>query len=282
MTDARPEAISLYRAAEVGKLAADGGGLASEVGFVTPGTSSNASEVDPIALMTGRVVVISPHLDDAVMSLGGTIASAARAGSKVEVLTVFGYGPVSNAPAGPWDTKSGFGTEAEACRVRRSEDDQACLLLGATPRHLDFGAEPYERRGTPDEILSAVTAAVAGADCVLMPGFPLAHPDHAELTQLLLRGKLSGRLGFYAEQPYLFYERKTVEPAMRAPAIAPILARPLEWQRTRVGRTERRMKSRAVRCYRSQLRQLGLAHIGLYRMLWHETLQGGEAIAWLP
>jgi LmbE family N-acetylglucosaminyl deacetylase len=234
------------------------------------------------ALAAGRVVVVSPHLDDAVMSLGATIAGMVRTGATVEVLTVFGYGPASSAPAGPWDTKSGFGTEAEACRARRGEDDEACGMLGATPRRLDFGAEPYERRGTPDEILSAVAAAVAGADCVLIPGFPLAHPDHAELSQLLLSGNWPCRLGLYAEQPYLYWERKTLQAAMRAPAIEASLSGPLEWTRQRVGRPERRMKLRAVRCYRSQLRQLGLSHIGLYRMLWHEASQGGEAIAWLP
>jgi LmbE family N-acetylglucosaminyl deacetylase len=229
----------------------------------------------------GRIVVVSPHLDDAIMSLGATIASSVRSGATVEVLTVFGYGPVSSTPAGPWDTKSGFGTEAEACRTRRDEDDKACRILGATPRWLDFGAEPYERRGSPDEILAAVKAIVAGADCVLLPGFPLAHPDHAELSRLLLGANLSGHIGLYAEQPYLFYERNRLPQVMRAPAIDDLLTETPEWTRQRVGRAERRMKIRAVRSYRSQLYQLGLAHIGLYRMLWHESLQGGEAIAWL-
>jgi LmbE family N-acetylglucosaminyl deacetylase len=235
----------------------------------------------PPALEKGRIVVVSPHLDDAVMSLGATIANAVRSGASVEVLTVFGYGPTSAVPAGPWDAKSGFQTEAEACRVRREEDGKACRILGAKHRWLDFGAEPYERRGTPEQILAAVVAAVAGADCVLMPGFPLAHPDHVELTRLLLGGNLSGHIGLYAEQPYLFWERKKIPPAMRAAAIDDLLGSPLEWTRRHVGRAERRLKLQAVRSYRSQLYQLGLLHIGLYRMLWHESSQGGEAIAWL-
>ncbi|HEX3846189.1 MAG TPA: PIG-L family deacetylase [Steroidobacteraceae bacterium] len=234
------------------------------------------------ALDSGRIVVISPHLDDAVLSVGGTIATAARSGASVEVLTVFGYGPVSAVPAGPWDVKSGFQTEADACRTRRDEDREACRILGATPRWLDFGAEPYDRRGTPAEILSAVIAAVAGADCVLFPGFPLAHPDHAELTRLLLGANLAGCVGLYAEQPYLYWERKTVSPAMRADAIGGQLEAPLAWTRRRINRVEGRLKSQAIRCYRSQLYQLGLSHIGLFRMLWHESSQGGEAIAWLP
>ena len=232
------------------------------------------------ALNAGRIVVISPHLDDAIMSVGGTIATAVRAGAAVEVLTVFGYGPLSNTPAGPWDSKSGFGTEAEACRVRREEDRKACRIVGATPHWLDFGAEPYERRGSPQEILSAVAAAIAGADCVLIPGFPLVHPDHAELARLLLAGRLNSRIGLYAEQPYMYWERRKTPPDMRAHALEDIVGR-LEWTRRRVGREERRLKSRAVRSYRSQLYQLGLSRLGLFRMFWHESSQGGEAMAWL-
>ncbi len=215
------------------------------------------------------------------MSLGATIAREVRAGTDVEVLTVFGYGPDSPAKAGPWDTRCGYKTEGEACAGRREEDRNACRILGARTQWFDFGAEPYQRNGTPQEICAAITAALAGADGALIPGFPLWHPDHAELAQLLLGARLPCRIGLYAEQPYLFYERKTIAPAMRAAAIEPALGQVLEWTRQQADRTERRLKMRAVRCYRTQLRGLGLARLGLYRMLWHEASQGGEAIAWL-
>jgi hypothetical protein len=48
-----------------------------------------------------------------------------------------------------------------------------------------------------------------------------------------------------------------------------------------MGRAERRLKIRAIRSYQTQLRGLGLSHIYLYRLLWHEISQGGEPIAWL-
>ncbi len=50
-----------------------------------------------------RVVVVSPHSDDAVLSLGAAIAAWARRGAEVEVLTVFALDPGSHAPAGGWD-----------------------------------------------------------------------------------------------------------------------------------------------------------------------------------
>jgi LmbE family N-acetylglucosaminyl deacetylase len=40
-----------------------------------------------------RIVVVSPHLDDGVLSLGASIASWSRSGATVELLTVLGCDP---------------------------------------------------------------------------------------------------------------------------------------------------------------------------------------------
>jgi LmbE family N-acetylglucosaminyl deacetylase len=232
--------------------------------------------------LLGRVVVVSPHLDDAIMSLGATIAWAVQAGAKIEVLTVFTCIPTSGAPAGPWDKNCGYDTEGEQATARREEDRQACLVLGAEPRWLNFGAEPYERRGSEDDIWSAVQTATEGADLVLVPGFPLLHPDHAFLSELLLRKGLPGRRTvLYAEQPYAFTHNMTPLGSAVAPPLKPVIGAAISWTRVRTERAHRQAKLKAVRCYRSQLRHLGLRNIGLYRMLWRERAQGGEAVAWL-
>jgi len=232
--------------------------------------------------LLGRVVVVSPHLDDAVMSLGATIAWAVQAGAKIEVLTVFTCRPSSGAPAGPWDKNCGYETEGQQATARREEDRQACLLLGAKPRWLNFGAEPYERRGSDDDIWSAVQAATEGADLVIVPGFPLLHPDHAYLSELLMRKGLAGRRTvLYAEQPYAFTHNMTPIGSAVAPPLKAVIGAAISWTRVRTERTHRQAKLKAVRCYRTQLRHLGLRNIGLYRMLWRERAQGGEAVAWL-
>jgi len=232
--------------------------------------------------LIGRVVVVSPHLDDAVMSLGSALAQAAQAGASIEILTVFSDMPSSNVPASPWDIRCGFATEGEAATARREEDRRACAVLGVAPRWLDFGDECYERRGDDEQIHAAVTRAIRGADAVLIPGFPLAHADHASLSQLLLRRGLNcPRIGLYAEQPYMFTQDKTpVGSALSAPLV-PVIAAIPPWTRVRTHRVYWRTKYRAVRSYRSQLRFLGLANFGLHRMLWREATQGGEAIVWL-
>jgi LmbE family N-acetylglucosaminyl deacetylase len=233
---------------------------------------------------TERMVVVSPHLDDAVLSLGGTIARTARRAGSVEVLTVFGCDPDSEAPAGGWDRRGGFRTEGEAARGRRDEDRRACAVLGAEPVWLAFGDADYERHGGDAEVREAVASSVAGAAAVVLPGFPLAHPDHAWLTELLLRDRIPcRRLGLYVEQPY----------AMRAaggrgwsvpPWLEPHLASPASFMREPVGPRDRRAKLTALRQYRSQLPLLGLTRhgrVGLYSFLWREMRAGGEAVAWV-
>jgi len=236
------------------------------------------------ARLRGRLVVVSPHLDDAVLSLGATLAHAAESGAAIEILTVFACAPHSNAPTDEWDRKSGFTTEGEAAQQRRLEDKTACAILGVAPRWFEFGAEPYERRGSMEEVVSAVAAATAGADTVLVPGFPLAHADHAALTNGLLSSGLScGSVGLYAEQPYSFDRSATpAGPVLDMPA-ARVRGGTLTWHRTCATRKHRELKLRAVQQYVSQLPQLGLrqlGHLRLRRMLWQEARLGGETIAW--
>jgi len=254
--------------------------------------------------LLGRVVVVSPHLDDAVLSLGATMAHAVEAGATVEVLTVFAYGPTSNAPTDDWDRKSGFVTEGEAARERRIEDRHACAVLGATPRWFDFSADGYQRSESIQEVISAVKAATAHADTVLIPGHPLAHADHAALSnELLCQGLTCRWLGLYAEQPYAFDRRLTLRGPVAALAGAAAVngrlpwqraadvftlqhaAGTFTWQRAAAHRRHRHLKLQAVKHYESQLRPLGLRQTGvgylrLRMMLWDEARQGGETIAW--
>ena len=74
-----------------------------------------------------QVVILSPHLDDAVMSIGAWIARAAALGRKIEVWTVFtGAPPVERVRA----EHRMFADYA----LRRAEDERALSRLGAIPR----------------------------------------------------------------------------------------------------------------------------------------------------
>jgi LmbE family N-acetylglucosaminyl deacetylase len=76
-------------------------------------------------------VVISPHLDDAALSIGALIARLTAAGRLVEVWTVFTRAP---DPARLARDRSVFGDYA----TRLAEDKRAWTRLGAGYRWLDF------------------------------------------------------------------------------------------------------------------------------------------------
>jgi LmbE family N-acetylglucosaminyl deacetylase len=184
------------------------------------------------------MVVVSPHLDDGVLSLGAVMASWARGGSRVELLTVLACDPDSDAPGGGWDARAGFATEGESARARREEDRRACAILGVAPIWLPFGSVDYERHGDAEAVRAAVENAVRGADDVLLPGSPLTHPDHAWLAEVLA----PVATGRYVE---LLYARREAGGTGG-------------FERVRSGPRDRLAKWRAIRAYRSQLPLLGM------------------------
>jgi LmbE family N-acetylglucosaminyl deacetylase len=213
-----------------------------------------------------RIVVVSPHLDDGVLSLGASMASWARRGAAVGLLTVFGCDPASNAPAGGWDGRGGFATEGESASARREEDRKACAVLGASPVWLPYGSGDYERHGAETDVRDAVLRALEGADSVLVPGFPLSHPDHAWLAELLAGALGRWRVGRYAEQPYT--RRAAADPGGAGFARAPVRL------------DDRIAKWRAIRCYTSQLPLLAMR--GSLRRGPHRYAAAREWIAWDP
>lgn len=219
-----------------------------------------------------RIVVVSPHLDDGVLSLGASIAAWVRGGGRVELLTVLAGDPASQAPAGGWDTRGGFATEGDASRARRLEDARACAVLGAVPTWLAFGYQDYERHGNEADVRAAVVDAVGDADVALLPGFPLTHPDHEWVVRTLGDASLEARrLGFYLEQPYGLRSGEASPPWLEvALGARPALAH------SETGHRDRIAKFRAVRAYSSQLPLLALTGRRVAHFARHP-----ERIAWL-
>ena len=83
-----------------------------------------------------RVAIVSPHLDDAVLSCGNFMASHPG----VSVVTVFAGNPPAypTDPMRQWDVQSGFAPGDDVMETRRHEDDAALEVLGAKPVHLEF------------------------------------------------------------------------------------------------------------------------------------------------
>lgn len=103
--------------------------------------------------LNGAVLVVSPHLDDAVLSCETLIGREAP----LDVLTV-----CTARPAQPmvteWDTLSGFQDSDEAMEVRLAEDDAA---LAGTPHrrhHLGLLDQQYLTAGRTPEDAATLTA----------------------------------------------------------------------------------------------------------------------------
>jgi LmbE family N-acetylglucosaminyl deacetylase len=228
-------------------------------------------------LLGGRValpdsaVIVSPHLDDAVFSLGAAIARATRTGRTVTVLTVLAGDPENDAPAGPWDAAAGFATAGEAARRRREEDTRACDVLGAVAEWLPLLDHQYEPRPSADELRAAVFAAV-GERPVLLPGFPLRHEDH-ELVHRALADAFP-HASIYAEQPYS--AAHSDRPGVSAEPTAAGAPGPAAWRYLRADVRDRRHKLQACRAYATQLALLGPKMVR--EILTYELRVGGEAI----
>jgi LmbE family N-acetylglucosaminyl deacetylase len=209
----------------------------------------DAATLDPREL--GRhVVVLSPHLDDAVFSLGATMSRLGRAGAEVTALTVFGGDPESLEPAGPWDRWTGFRTAAEAAATRRVEDRKACSLLGATPIWHSFADVQYDDGSDDSDLVRALEESLPRADTLLVPGFPLTHPDHARLAPTVLRsGVFPGTVALYAELPYALWEDSPTVPE----PLRELVPDGVTWRGVDAGLRDLVRKVLACRAYGSQV-----------------------------
>jgi LmbE family N-acetylglucosaminyl deacetylase len=142
-----------------------------------------------------RIVVVSPHLDDAVLGCGRFMS----AHPGVTVVTVFAGNPRAYPdPMRLWDVQSGFGPDDDVMEVRRGEDRAALGHLDAQPVHLDFVEHTYnpgDKPIAPDLLAAGIGAALRELrpTLVLAP-FGLANPDHDVVHRacVLVREGLDG------------------------------------------------------------------------------------------
>ncbi len=126
-----------------------------------------------------RVLVFSPHFDDAAMGAGHLLL--AHPGSTV--CTVFaGFPDHSPAEVTEWDALGGFETGDDVVATRREEDLAALEVLGAHHLWLDFPDHQYlepQDRPTADDVAPAIAAAIdtVAPTAVVLP-LGIANPDH--------------------------------------------------------------------------------------------------------
>ena len=164
-------------------------------------------------------LVLSPHLDDAAFSCGGTMAQLADAGWCVVMVTAFTATvlPVAGF-ALACQTDKGLGPEVDYMALRREEDRVAAGILGvADVRWLGLPEAPHRGYGSAAELFGAVpegdevwrplaehiTALIVEVQpaLVLAPQGLGGHVDHRLMIKALAQ-VASLNLAFYRDTPY--------------------------------------------------------------------------------
>ncbi len=212
------------------------------------------------------VLAISPHLDDAALSIGATLSRLVDHNVKVSVLTVFAgipkppYTPTANLLHDMWNLKE------RPVESRRAEDVNAMKEIGAEALHDEFLDSPYRSSNTITSnsikvnIDHSLTRRIYKNMCkyidLIKPSFVLScaavghHQDHRHTRDaaLLVMQQIGIRLLLWEDIPY----------SLRA-SISPDLPRNLSLGNTIVSTPHSvswNRKYQAIECYQSQQEML--------------------------
>jgi LmbE family N-acetylglucosaminyl deacetylase len=176
-----------------------------------------------------RVVIVSPHLDDAVLSCWSVLTGW----REVEVVNVFTGAPALAKDLNEAELLTGADDALARARERAREDRAALGVAGARPRNLDLldhlhwtaGGQPpppswrrvarrlvRRRRDAPGadedrlrEVVEATSPHIDRQAHVYAPAGLGGHPDHELVRELGCRLLREGaRVSFYADQPYCY------------------------------------------------------------------------------
>lgn len=201
-------------------------------------------------VIPANILVVSPHLDDAVLSCGDILSARPAA----TVVTVFAGTPPDPDVLTDWDGASGFSSAGQAMQSRRQEDRAALRVLGATPVWLDFLDSQYGDSPPASVVASALSEVLDARRpaAVLYPA-GLFHSDHVLVHKALLQIAPS-----YPQMTWLMYEEASYR------CVAGLLQGRLQallnegWQATPVpdSSSQGQGKRAALQCYASQLQAL--------------------------
>lgn len=197
----------------------------------------------------GRLLVLSPHLDDAVFACGALLAANPGA----TVLTVFGGAQPAGQGLTDWDRGCGFSEGDDIMGARRKEDATALALLHATPRWLDFLDAQYSVATSIATIAQALHVEInrVQPDSFLFP-LGLFHTDHLAVHEAAMSVLPPTACYAYEDALYRRLDNRLDERLS--------VLRRAGWKTTKqplvTSPHALALKERAILCYRSQLNGL--------------------------
>jgi LmbE family N-acetylglucosaminyl deacetylase len=241
-----------------------------------------------------KKIILSPHIDDAILSLGGSILHWLNQGEHVEILTVF------SRSASPffWRKNAICNSETETI-LRKSEERLIADRLGDIFKYVDLPSDTcrglkYLRPWLPTEIQSKWPCDRRTFEkllSVLMPLFhtdtliyaPIAPQPKAHIDHIMVRDACSAickfipesvQLSFYEDQPYCT-RFPDLDRFLKKSKLSP-----------QVNRVDIRAKTQLASMYKSQVRPQWLDEISSYHLsiggerLWH--LERNFSLAFEP
>jgi LmbE family N-acetylglucosaminyl deacetylase len=211
----------------------------------------------------GVTVVLSPHLDDAVLGAFTVLAG----GGEVLVVNVCDAVPPAGH-ASDWVRLCGGSDDAEQMRLRQVEDRMALAKVGREAIGLGFlEADERPLQADPQTIAEALTGAVPAAGRLIAPVGMGSHPDHLAASAAAASFAARVPVELYADIPYALRAGwpSWVSGANRDPHVDPDVAWERALARLPVARAElkaavvalddatRSAKARALDCYASQV-----------------------------
>jgi len=146
------------------------------------------------------VVILSPHLDDAVLSCWHLLE---RSG-EVAVINVFAGVPTDLSQPAWWDQYTGAADSALRVRERIEEDRSALALAGRTSVNLGFFDEQYRDRDQPlAPLIQQIERRLMPGARIFAPAAFADHTDHALVRAAALELRATGfAVSLYADLPH--------------------------------------------------------------------------------
>jgi LmbE family N-acetylglucosaminyl deacetylase len=210
-----------------------------------------------------EVIVLSPHLDDAVFDCWQVINQ-----SGTTVLTVFAGLP-KQGTSKLWDKLCGQADSKLMVLRRRQENDTALRGTSASISYLDFLDNQY--RSEPlllDKIVKEIIDNTPSNSRFLAPlagSRLLRHPDHVLLRQASLILKRSGHdVSFFPDIPYMRLPRRATPTYLHrlSGQSSKLLGFPVSASCKQLSADQQHAKRQAILAYKSQYKMTNITSFG--------------------